>query len=161
MFTGTPEFFDTKRGVAGLPPLHDRIRFIERSGMASLRQPQINLKPFDRSRLENVAVRLRELYPAEDRARLMQRLTDEVIGTMIDEVTKGFRGDVGIVPRQFLRELVNEMDLVDENPEYLPKGSPIEIKEDSLAPEERAILSGPEASEPAEDDAIVPVEDAW
>lgn len=27
VFTGTPEFFDTRRGVAGLTPLHDRIQF--------------------------------------------------------------------------------------------------------------------------------------
>ena len=25
IFTGTPDFFDSKRGVAGLPPLHDRV----------------------------------------------------------------------------------------------------------------------------------------
>lgn len=32
VFTGTPEFFDTRRGVAGLQPLHDRIRFISHEG---------------------------------------------------------------------------------------------------------------------------------
>jgi hypothetical protein len=32
VFTGTPEFFDTARGVAGLQPLHDRIRSRSRAG---------------------------------------------------------------------------------------------------------------------------------
>ena len=29
LFTGTPDFFDARQGVAGLAPLHDRIRFLE------------------------------------------------------------------------------------------------------------------------------------
>src|SRR6267143_1107907 len=41
LFTGTPDFFDTKRGVAGLQPLHDRIQFSVQNGFVSLRQPQL------------------------------------------------------------------------------------------------------------------------
>ena len=40
------EFFDTRRGVAGLQPLHDRIRFQTEGGLVSLRQPQLQLTPF-------------------------------------------------------------------------------------------------------------------
>jgi hypothetical protein len=35
IFTGTPELFDTKRGIAGLQPLHDRIQFLEHDGVVS------------------------------------------------------------------------------------------------------------------------------
>jgi hypothetical protein len=47
-------------------------------------------------------------------------------------VTAGFKGDVGVVPRQFLRAFVDVMDLVEENADYdpmtelgfkMPKGS--------------------------------------
>ena len=120
IFTGTPEFYDSKRGVAGLPPLHDRISFSSSGHFASLRQAQLELKPFDKDRLKNVAMQLRERYPASDRGRLMERISDEFLDQLVEKVTEGFRGDVGVVPRQFLREFVTQMDLVDEHEDYVP-----------------------------------------
>ena len=117
MFTGTPEFFDTRRGVAGLQPLHDRIRFQVEGGLVSMRQPQLELRPFDGDRLKEVGLRLRELYPMGDPNIVAQKVTPEIIDAKVEEVTKGFGGDVGIVPRQFLRTLVNLFDVVAENPE--------------------------------------------
>jgi hypothetical protein len=81
-----------------------------------MRQPQLELKPFDRDRLKDVGLRLRELYPMGDPNIVAQKVTPERIGAMVDEVSKGFRGDVGVVPRQFLRRLVNLFDTVAENP---------------------------------------------
>ncbi len=63
LFTGTPDFFDSRHGVAGLTPLDDRIRFLQQGSFASLRQAQLELTPFDAARLMAVALRLRELYP--------------------------------------------------------------------------------------------------
>ena len=68
VFTGTPEFFDTRHGVAGLTPLHERIQFLKQGRFASLRQAQLELVPFDAERLRAVALRLREIYPAADSA---------------------------------------------------------------------------------------------
>jgi len=116
VFTGTPEFFDARRGVAGLQPLHDRIKFQIEGGLVSMRQPQLELKPFDRARLKDVGLRLRELYPAGDPSVVAKEVTPEKIDGLVDEVTKGFGGDVGVVPRQFLRRLVNLFDVVAENP---------------------------------------------
>jgi hypothetical protein len=117
VFTGTPDFFDTRRGVAGLQPLHDRIQFLNEGGLVTMRQPQLELKPFDRDRLKDVGLRLRELYPMGDPNIVAQRVTPERIAAMVDEATTGFRGDVGVVPRQFLRRLVNLFDAVAENPD--------------------------------------------
>jgi hypothetical protein len=116
-FTGTPEFFDTRRGVAGLQPLHDRIQFLNEGGVVTMRQPQLELKPFDRERLKDVGLRLRQLYPSGDPNIVAQKVTPERIVAMVDDLTKGFGGDVGIVPRQFLRRLVNLFDAVAENPD--------------------------------------------
>ncbi len=168
LFTGTPEFFDNRKGVAGLAPLHDRIRFLEHNGFASLRQPQLQLRPFDGARLKAVALRLRELYPMPNRERVITRVSDGFIDDLVAKVTEGFRGDVGVVPRQFLRELVNVMDLVDENEDYFPDqayGFAMDRFTASMSPEEAAAAAGRRAAAvpDGEDDgeAFVPAEQVW
>ncbi|WP_309736370.1 BREX system ATP-binding protein BrxD [Chamaesiphon sp. OTE_75_metabat_556] len=120
IFTGTPEFFDTNRGVAGLSPLHDRLKLIQTGKFANPRQPQLVLTPFDRDRLKDVALKLREIYPTENRKQLTKKVTPEFIDLLADKVTQGFGGDVGIVPRQFLRQLVNILDLAATEPDFDP-----------------------------------------
>lgn len=159
IFTGTPDFFDSRQGVAGLPPLNDRIKFDRRGKYASVRQAQLELAPFNQERLRNVAFRLRDIFPAEDREHLKQRISDEFINRLVQEVTAGFKGDVGVVPRQFLREFVTQMDLVDENPEYVPMEQ-YGFQPQSLNDQEKLLLSG-ERAEDADDDELVPAEDAW
>jgi len=162
LFTGTPEFFDSRHGVRGLAPLDDRIRFLRQGRFASLRQPQLELMPFDIERLRSVAVRLRELFPTQDRARIDDRISTTFIDRLTAEVTAGFKGDVGVVPRQFLREFVTQLDLVEEHPDYDPI---IEygFKAKSLSDEEQHVLSGtPLAPIDVEDaEALVPNEDVW
>jgi P-loop Domain of unknown function (DUF2791) len=120
IFTGTPEFFDTNRGVAGLSPLHDRLKLIKTGNFTNPRQPQLVLTPFDVDRLRAVALKLRELYPSGDLQQLHQKVTHEFIDLLVTKVTEGFGGDVGIVPRQFLRQLINIFDLVATEPEFNP-----------------------------------------
>ena len=128
-FTGTPEFFDTQRGVAGLQPLHDRIQFRKVGEFSNPRQPQLELKPFKAERLREVAIKLRELYPSSDRPQLVNKVSTEFIERLVDEVTAGFKGDVGVVPRQFLRQFVDVLDLAEANPEFEPmKESGFELK---------------------------------
>ena len=159
IFTGTPDFFDTRQGVAGLPPLNDRIQFMKQGEYASVRQAQLELAPFNQERLRNVAFRLRDIFPAVDVDRLRQRITDEFINRLVQEVTTGFKGDVGVVPRQFLREFVTQMDLVDENPDYVPMEQ-YGFKPQPLNDQEKLLLSG-EGAAIVEDDELVPAEDAW
>ena len=127
LFTGTREFFDSKKGVAGLEPLHDRIKFQSSGGFISLKQPQLELKPFDKERLKAVAVKLREIFPTENRSRIFDLVDDSFLDSLTSQVTEGLRGDVGVIPRQFLRELITVLDLVEEHDgsdgeqEYIPK----------------------------------------
>ncbi|MBW4551009.1 MAG: BREX system ATP-binding protein BrxD [Aphanocapsa sp. GSE-SYN-MK-11-07L] len=120
IFTGTPEFFDTQRGVAGLSPLHDRLQLIKTGKFVNPRQPQLVLKPFDAERLRQVALKLRDLYPTREGDRLRRKVSPEFIDLLVANVTAGFGGDVGIVPRQFLRQLVNILDLAAAEPEFEP-----------------------------------------
>ncbi len=114
VFTGTPEFFDSRKGVAGLEPLHDRIKFSSSGGFTTPKQPQLELKPFDAGRLKQVALKLRELFPTRDRNRLYRLVDDRFLDSLTGAVCSGLRGDVGVIPRQFLRELVSVLDLVEE-----------------------------------------------
>lgn len=176
LFTGTPEFFDSKRGVAGLAPLHDRVQFKEQGSFASLRQPQLRLTPFDAERLKNVAVRLRELYlrrdplPERDEAehtltrddRVMTKVDDEFIDLLVEKVTAGFKGDVGVVPRQFLREFVEVLDNVETEPAFVPHEA-YEFEPKRLMPEEQAAKTGttPPPAIDGEGDEFVPEEEVW
>ena len=160
-FTGTPEFFDTRHGVAGLAPLHDRIRFLKQGRFASLRQAQLELVPFDAERLRSVAMRLRELFPTADRGRLDRKISTEFIDRLVEQVTAGFKGDVGVVPRQFLREFVTQMDLVEEHHDYDPM-TEYGFNPAELNAEEQHALTGAPLISPADDgDAPVPQEDVW
>lgn len=169
LFTGTPEFFDTRHGVAGLTPLHDRIRFLKQGAFASLRQAQLELVPFDAERLRSVALRLRELYPSAMRSVLEERVSLDFIDRLVGEVTKGFRGDVGVVPRQFLREFVTQLDLVEENDDYVPMElygfDPTQISTVALTPEEHQRLGVSSESAPLDDleegPELIPTEDVW
>lgn len=163
LFTGTPEFFDSRHGVAGLTALNDRIAFDEEGGFASVRQPQLQLKPFDRARLVAVATTLRDMYPAKDTARLRDKISDAYITALVDKVTEGFRGHVGLVPRQFLRDFINRMDLVEQEPSYDPMSFIAkDYKPRDLSPEEEAQLAGTSLlANDATGDDLVPSEDVW
>lgn len=151
LFTGTPEFFDTKRGVAGLPPLHDRVKFEAKGGFVNPRQPQLELKPFDAQRLRDVALKLREIYPTANPAKLADKVTTDFIEKLVDKVTAGFKGDVGVVPRQFLREFINVLDLTDQNDDYDPMT--VEGFEPSdLTEDESRVRSGLPAFDPEPQD---------
>ncbi len=120
IFTGTPEFFDTNRGVAGLAPLHNRLKLIQNGRFYNQRQPQLVLKPFDAESLKELAFKLRELYPTDNRSQLNAKVTPEFIDLLVAKITEGFGGDVGIVPREFLRQLVTIFDLAITEPEFDP-----------------------------------------
>ncbi|MGK5091073.1 BREX system ATP-binding protein BrxD [Deltaproteobacteria bacterium TL4] len=153
LFTGTPEFYDNKKGVAGLMPLHDRIGFSKSGGFVNIKQPQLELKPFDRQRLQDVALHLRELYPSLNKQRVIHEVSDPFITNLVDKITSGLGRQVGIIPRQFLREFVNILDLVDQHQDYHPSVV-YEFTPQKLTPEE----SGAEQGNPEANDDIKEVE---
>ncbi len=155
VFTGTPDFFDTRRGVAGLQPLHDRIKFQVDGGLVSMRQAQLELRPFDRARLKDVGLRLRELYPAGDPSVVAQKVPPEKIEQLVDEVTKARGNDVGVVPREFMRRLVNRFDVVAENPDATLPDVPPKVEEQRAAEGKRPLEYEPE---PGDEDGYAVVE---
>lgn len=162
VFTGTPDFFDSRHGVAGLAPLHERVHFIKQGRFASMRQAQLELTPFDADRLHSVALRLRELFPTQDRARLEEKINSAFVQRLVKDVTAGFRGDVGVVPRQFLRAFVTQLDLVEEHSNYEPMKE-YAFKPESLSTEEQHVVTGEPLLPPDADEAeaLTPSEDVW
>lgn len=152
MFTGTPTFFDSPRGVKGLEPLHDRIQFDPGGGFPSPRQPQLALKPFDRERLLNVAFKLRSLHPDIDAEQLEARMPNALVQALVDSYTKGFHNQVGVVPRQFLRRLVNIFDSIVEYGNDYDAASQLGFTPTDLSPEEQRALKGKPIEEEPEDE---------
>ena len=76
IFTGTEEFFDSPKGVKGLQPLYDRIGFKKIGEFVNLRQPQLELKPLKEDRLLNIAIRLRDIYPTENKTETSESLIE-------------------------------------------------------------------------------------
>ncbi len=80
---------------------------------------------------------------------------------LVAEVTAGFKGDVGVVPRQFLREFVTQLDLVEEHADYDPM-SEYGFQAKELSPEEEHVLSGTRLADLGDEaDGLVPAEDVW
>ena len=67
---------------------------------------------------------------------------------------------MGVVPRQFLREFVNQLDLVDDDPDYEPMReygfSPVELR-----PEEELAIKGQPYTPEDGDEGPVPVEEVF
>ena len=151
VFTGTPTFFDDRRGVKGVEALYARIKYEELSGIPNLRAPQLALKPFDRDRLLKVALKLRSLHPDLAAEEAEQRVPRDLVEQLVDKVTEGFRGDVGVVPRQFLRTFVNVLDVLADDPDQSAHEL-LGFQPAELTAEEEAVLAGRKSDEPPPDD---------
>ena len=155
LFTGTPTFFDDRRGVKGLEALNDRIAFDAGGGLPSPRQPQLELKPFDNDRLMKVALKLRSQHPDIDAEALEAAVPDGVVQKLVENVSRGFKGDVGVVPRHFLRQYVNMLDqVVEYGDEYKAAERVGFVAADTLSPEEARAMRGEPAEEPFAGDTL-------
>jgi hypothetical protein len=144
MFTGTPGFFEDRQGIPALPPLHDRIKLEHPDEpFPNPELPQIVLPRFNHRKLQAVADKVLRIYGRAYEPVDPNRVDDVLIEFMIDEVTSKFGGRVDVVPRQFLRDLVNVLDKVRQYLEYHPERE-YEFDRsgvaDELRPEEREAI---------------------
>jgi len=153
VFTGTPTFFDDRHGVKGVEALHARVKYESLNGVPSLRQPQLALEPFKADRLSKVALKLRSIHPELSAEEAERRLPRELIDQLVAKVTEGFHGDVGVVPRQFLRTFVNVLDTLADNPEQ-DAHALLGFQPGELTPQEEAVLAGRKLDEPPADDGF-------
>lgn len=143
--TGTRDFYEGYKGLKGLAPLHQRVHvtFSEDPRFDNLRAPQVRLLPFNEERLMTVGQRVRDLYPARNADRVAQRISDDFLRALVEQVTSGFGGKVALAPRLFLRELIDVMDRVDLHQNYDPaQHYKLELDDQKLTPEELAARHG-------------------
>ncbi len=122
VFTGTPSFYDDPKGVPSLPPLDERIRLEDPNDpFPNYSQAQIALKPFDREKLLLVGGRIREIYEVAYGPLDRSRASDGLLESLADRLTARFGGRVEVVPRQFLRQLVDKLDRIRVYEDYRPE----------------------------------------
>jgi hypothetical protein len=76
--------------------------------------------------------------------RIGQKLDDAYLRDLADHIAGALGGKLGIVPRLYLRRLVDELDKVDEHADYDPReyiGEPVPTEH--MTPEERAAAGRP------------------
>lgn len=124
VFTGTPAFYDDRRGVPALSPLDERIRLEDPNDpFPNYRQAQVALRPFDREKLLTVGRCIRDIYETAHGVLDRSRASDEFLEYLADRLTDKFGGRVEVVPRQFLRQLVDALDRVKDYESYDPLGT--------------------------------------
>ncbi len=147
VFTGTPAFFDDRRGVKGLEPLDERIGLDDPDDpYPNYRQPQIAIPPFDRKKLLDVGHKVREIYETAYGSEKRVGGPVAVEASLADKMTAKFGGNVKVVPRQFLRQLVDTFDRIQNYEDYEPLGR---------MDEDLAIRLSPENLSDVENDLVV------
>jgi len=141
MITGTPAFFDGRQGVQGLPPLAARLSTdFSDPRFDNPRAPQIRLPAFDLARLVEVGVRVRDIFaegsPAE--ARVRELADDAFLADLALAVAGRLGGQVGIVPRLYLRKLIGEvLDRIELFPEFRPREHVVSVRVEEMTEAER------------------------
>jgi adenosylhomocysteinase len=120
LFTGTPSFFDSSRGIRSVTPLYDRIRVVGTDVYKNPRQPQIQLPRFDTGKLELVAIKVIDVYSQAYREVDRERVSHRFIRAMIKKLTDRFGGRVDVIPRIFLKEFIDLLDKCEIYEDYNP-----------------------------------------
>ncbi len=154
--TGNRDFFEGPKGLKGATALYQRVNvhFGDDPRFDNLRAAQVRLSPFDSERLMEVGRRVRDLYPAQHPERVSARVSDAFLQALVEKVTAGFGGKVTVVPRVFLRELVDVLDRVEQHEDYDPAAHyKLTVGGDSLTFEEVSAKEGPSVGALGDDEA--------
>lgn len=147
LITGTPAFFDGTQGVQRLPPLAARLA-VDFSGdprWDNPRAPQVRLLGFDRTGLQELGRRVRDIYadgsPAAERIRLLAG--DDYLTGLADTIAGRLGGKVGVAPRLYLRRLVDTLDKIEQFADFAPPApSSVRVADTELTADERAAVAG-------------------
>ncbi len=126
VITGTPAFYDGPQGIRRLEPLAQRLH-VDFGGDPRFDNPravQVRLPGFDHARLVEVGRKVRDIYAqdAAARDRVLALADDAYLSGLAGAVVGDLGGQVGIVPRIFLKKLVVDvLDRIDQHADFDPR----------------------------------------
>lgn len=122
LYTGTTDLMESEKGFKSLEPLYQRIKVEREKGdkFKNLRQPVMFLDGLNRDRLYEVACRVRNIHGQVYSWMPNDKLTDDFIKRLINDMTLGFGGEINIGPRGFLRTLIDILDKSQMYDDYIP-----------------------------------------
>jgi hypothetical protein len=126
VMTGTPAFYDGRQGMQRLPPLAQRLAvdFATDARFDNPRAPQIRLPGFSLDSLEELGVRVRDIYAsgADSPDRVLALVDDAYLRDLARGVAGRLGDKVGVAPRLFLKKLIADvLDRVDQFPDFDPR----------------------------------------
>jgi hypothetical protein len=143
LITGTPAFYEGPQGVQRAQALAQRIHtdFPENPKFDNPRAIQVRLQGLTRDQLITLGLKIRELYAegADHPDRIREKVDEEYVELLADRMVGELGGEVRIVPRLFLKKLVeNVLDTVDVHEDFDPRQHyKLTLTDTELTPEER------------------------
>ena len=106
--------------------MHDRIRTsLDDSGNVNVRKPIFNLSGFNEEELDNVSKQIIEMHSVAydwDANKKFESAIDEIIQRAIDDASLT---DGKVTPRIFIRQFIEALDVVEQNPDNFKTSSDI------------------------------------
>jgi adenosylhomocysteinase len=118
LFSGTEDFFrDDRCGVASHGPLYERLKS-DRGKRQTKDPPQaiLPLEGFDRRKLHEVALKVRDVHGIAHGWHASGRITDELLQRLVEDTAERVGERLNTMPRGFLKSLVDILDAVERNP---------------------------------------------
>ena len=145
LITGTPAFYEGTQGAQRLPPLAQRLAtdFTADPRFDNPRAVQVRLPGFDMGSLNELGIRVRDLYAVGAADRVPTVVDDDYIDQLAAAITGQLGGKVGVAPRVFLKKLVADvLDRVDLHDDFDPRRDyALTVRRDELSADERAAIS--------------------
>jgi hypothetical protein len=118
VFTGTDAFFEDERaGLKSYEALANRVLApLADTAVKSLKQPVLELEGLNADRLKRIVTRVRDIHGVAYGWNAAERLKDVEIDSLLDQWTRAGDKQIDQIPRPVLRELVQRLDILEENP---------------------------------------------
>ena len=126
LFAGTDDLFnDDLPGIPSYQALHDRLKpsraQVRNSQGGDARQPLIHLEGFDKERLLEVAIKVREVHSVAYGWQQEERLTNAWLQYLVEDTAMRFGTKFKTVPRGFLKILFDLLDELEQHPQLVPE----------------------------------------